>query len=187
MRDHIYLHSDVFAEWLHRPWAEPFTETNYGVGLLRTRMLNELFAEAVPVTLHEDDLNAMSFSMENRSPFLDRRLFEVAYSIPVRHLVRDGRAKAVLRSAMKGIVPDPILDNRRKVGFNAPIFDLLDVRNQDVRAFLLDDGPVFTLVRKDKVEDLLNETTLPNSASKFLFNFINMKMFMDQKLTTKHG
>lgn len=180
MRDHIYLHSDVFAEWLHRPWAAPFTETKYGVGLLRTRMLNELFAEAVPVTLHEDDLNAMFFSMENRSPFLDRRLFEVAYSIPARHLVRDGRAKAVLRSAMRGIVPDPILDNRRKVGFNAPIFDLLDVRNQDVRAFLLDDGPVFTLVRKDKVEDLLNETTLPNSASKFLFNFINMKMFMDQ-------
>ena len=40
--------------------------------LLRNRMLNELFPEAVPVILHEDDLNAMYFSIENRSPFLDR-------------------------------------------------------------------------------------------------------------------
>ena len=39
-------------------------------------MLNELFHEAVPVILHEDDLNAMYFSIENRSPFLDRELFE---------------------------------------------------------------------------------------------------------------
>lgn len=181
MRDHIYLHNDVFAGWLHRPWAEPFTETDYGCGLLRNRMLNELFTEAVPVILHEDDLNAMFFSMENRSPFLDRRLFEVAYSIPVRHLVRDGRTKAVLRDAMRGIVPDIILDNRRKVGFNAPILDLVDVHDPDTRAFLLDDSPVYNLVRKDKIEELLEEVTLPNSASKFLFYFINMKMFIDTR------
>ena len=181
MRDHIYLHNDVFAGWLHRPWAEPFTEADYGSGLLRTRMLNELFGEAVPVTLHEDDLNAMSFSMENRSPFLDRRLFDVAYSIPVRHLVRDGRAKAVLRDAMRGIVPDAILDNPRKVGFNAPILDLLDAHDPDMRAFLLDDSPVYDLIRKDRIEALLTETALANSASKFLFYFINMKMFMDSR------
>lgn len=181
VRDHIYLNNDVFAGWLHRPWAEGFTEHDYGRGLLRNRMLNELFVEGSRVILHEDDLNAMSFSMENRSPFLDRRLFEVAYSIPVRHLVRDGRAKAVLRDAMRGIVPDAILDNRRKVGFNAPILDLLDVKQPDVRAFLLDDGPVYDLVRKAPIEQLLSKTELPNSVSKFLFYFVNMKMFLEQR------
>ena len=99
-------------------------------------MLNELFHEAVPVILHEDDLNAMHFSIENRSPFLDRALFEFAYSIPTRHLVRNGYAKAVLRDAMRGIVPDPVLDSRRKVGFNAPVLDVLD---PEARAYLLDD------------------------------------------------
>lgn len=181
VRDHIYLNNDVFAGWLRRPWAEPFTEIDYGRGLLRNRMLNELFAEGSRVILHEDDLNAMSFSMENRSPFLDRRLFEVAYSIPVRHLVQDGRAKAVLRDAMRGIVPDAILDNRRKVGFNAPILELLDVRDPNVRAFLLDDGPIYRLVRKEPFEAVLSQTELPNSVSKFLFNFVNMKMFMEQR------
>jgi asparagine synthase (glutamine-hydrolysing) len=180
-RDHIYLKADVFAGWLRQPWAEPFVEVDYGAGLLRNRMLNELFAEAVPVILHEDDLNAMSFSMENRSPFLDRGLFETAYRVPVRHLVQDGRAKAVLRDAMRGIVPDAVLDSRRKVGFNAPILELLDARDPEVRATLLDDSPIFDLVKKEKIEALLDEATLENSASKVLFSFVNMKMFLEQQ------
>src|SRR4029077_19290720 len=110
---------------------------------LRNRMLNELFHEAVPVILHEDDLNAMYFSIENRSPFLDRRLFEFCCRIPARFLIRDGYAKIVLRDAMRGIVPDAVLDNRRKVGFNAPILDLLDARGPAVRAALLDHSPIF--------------------------------------------
>ena len=31
-------------------------------------MLNELLLESVPVVLEEEDLNAMYFSVENRSP-----------------------------------------------------------------------------------------------------------------------
>jgi asparagine synthase (glutamine-hydrolysing) len=181
IRDHIYLNNDEFSSWLHKPWSEPFSETSYVPGLLRNRMMNELFAEAVPVILHEDDLNAMFFSMENRSPFLDRRLFDVAYSIPARHLIRNGKAKAVLRDAMRGIVPDAILDSRRKVGFNAPIFDLIDVRDANVRDYILDNGPVYEIVKRAEIEKLLELEEIPNSVSKFLFYFLNMKMFLEIK------
>src|SRR5262249_4946280 len=81
-RDHIYLHADEFAQFLYHPWSEPFAEEPYTSSLLRNRMLNEMFHEAVPVILHEDDLNAMYYSIENRSPFLDRSLFEFCYRIP---------------------------------------------------------------------------------------------------------
>ncbi len=178
-RDHIYLDNTRFAGWLHQPWMEPFTESDYGAGLLRNRMLNELFAESVPVILHEDDLNAMAFSMENRSPFLDRQLFDTAATIPVRHLIQDGRAKAVLRAAMRGLVPDAILDNRRKVGFNAPLLELLDVHDTAVKACLLDHGPIYDIVNKMAIEALLKQPVLPNSLSKFLFYFINMKLFLE--------
>jgi len=184
MRDHIFLNSHVFAGWLQQPWAEPFTETDYHHGLLRNRMLNELFHEGSRVIVHEDDLNAMAFSMENRSPFLDRSLFELAYSIPVRHLIQNGRTKSVLRNAMQGITPPAILDNRRKVGFNAPILDLLDVGDHKVRESLLDDGPVYDIVRKDSIDSLLKRDTLLNSESKFLFNFINIKIFMEGRGTS---
>ena len=36
---------------------EEFNEQDFGVPLLRNRMLNETFVETVPVILKEDDLN----------------------------------------------------------------------------------------------------------------------------------
>jgi asparagine synthase (glutamine-hydrolysing) len=122
----------------------------------------------------------MSFSIENRSPFLDRALFEHSLTIPTRHLIRDGRAKAVLRESMRGIVPDKILDNRRKVGFNAPIHALLDTADPAVRAELLADSPLWEHVRRDRVIPLLDKPSLPNSESKLLFNLLNVKLFLEE-------
>jgi asparagine synthase (glutamine-hydrolysing) len=51
----------------------------YSSELLRNRMLNELFHEVVPVILKHDDLNSMYYSVENRSPFLDKDLLEVFF------------------------------------------------------------------------------------------------------------
>ena len=122
----------------------------------------------------------MYYSIENRSPFLDRELFEFCYRIPTRHLIRDGRAKAVLRDAVRGIAPDEIVDNRRKVGFNAPVFSFLDVQNLEVRASLLADSPVFDHVRRECIEGMLAKRNLPNSESKFLFSFVATKMFLEE-------
>ena len=183
-REHIYLDREVFAEFLTEPFDEPFTETAYAPHLLRNRMANELFAEAVPVILHEDDLNAMYYSIENRSPFLDRGLFGLSTKIPTRLLMRDGKAKVVLREAMRGIVPDVILDNRRKVGFNAPIADVVDLTSPEVKSELLSPSPIFDIVRRDKIEELLATTdSLANSRSKFLFYFICARLFMNEHAT----
>ena len=180
-RGHIYLGAEEFATYLTEPFDEGFDERRFTTaGLLRNRMLNELFAEAVPVILHEDDLNAMYFSIENRSPFLDRDLFEFSQTIPTRHLIQDGKAKAVLRESMRGIAPDRALENRRKVGFNAPIHALLDVNDPSVRAELLADSPVFDVVRRDKLEALLDTRELPNSESKLLFNILCTKLFLEE-------
>ena len=180
MRDHIFLDAPEFAKYLVPAWSEPFAERLFTTDLLRNRMLNELAHENVPVILHEHDLNAMYFSIENRSPYLDRSLVEFAYTIPSRHLVARGLAKAVLRDAVRGIVPAPILDNPRKVGFNAPIFSYLDRTDPDTRASLLDDSPIFDSVRRDRIEALLQRPALPNSESKFLFYFVNAKLFLEE-------
>jgi asparagine synthase (glutamine-hydrolysing) len=180
-RGHIVLDADAFAGFLvdgYRP--EPFRDRPYSDDLLRSRMLNELVHETVPVILQEDDLNSMYWSVENRSPYLDRPLAEFSYRIPTRHLVRDGRAKAVLRDAMRGIAPDHVLDEPRKVGFNAPIEALLDLDDADVRAELLADSPIFDVVRRDRIEELLDERDLPNSRSKFLFSFVSSKLFLEE-------
>ena len=184
-RDHNYMHNDLFASFLEEKWNEPFVETNYTESLLKNRMLNEMFAEIVPVILHEEDLNAMYYSIENRTPFLDSDLFDLAYSIPSHLLIKDGAAKAILRDAMKGIVPDAIIEEKRKVGFNAPIESLLDLNAPEIRSYLLDDSKVFNLVNKKKIEKVLNQGNFTNSNSKFLFNFLNTKMFLENQASNQ--
>src|SRR5205807_1073614 len=62
-RGHIYLDAEKFASTLIPAWSEPFLEEFYTSHLLRNRMGNEIFKEVTPVILHEDDLNAMYFSI----------------------------------------------------------------------------------------------------------------------------
>ena len=179
-RGHIFLGSHEFSQMLTTPFLEPFSEEIYSKVLLRNRMANELLHETVPVILHEDDLNAMHFSVENRSPYLDKMLFELAQSIPTRHLLRRGRAKAVLRDAVRGLTPDPVRDNPRKVGFNVPLIDYLDFGDDAVADEVLEDSPIFQIVNRNAIIRLFGKPELANSESKFLFNFMNAKLFLEE-------
>lgn len=179
-RKHIFMKHDVYESYLVDEWHEYFKETLYCEGLLKNRMINEIFEETTPVFLHEDDLNAMYYSIENRTPFLDRELLKFTASIPTKHFIRHGEAKAILRAAMRGIVPDIILDNKRKVGLNAPITDLLDLDDENTRSYLLSDSPIYEIVRKESILNMLDMKNYPNSDSKFLFSFLSSKIFMEE-------
>lgn len=178
-RDHIFLDSLTYSDCLRSGWWESFAEERYAGVPLRNRMLNELRHESVPAILHEDDLNAMYYSLENRAPYLSPALCDFCGRIPTRHLMRDALSKAPLRDAMRGTVPDVVLDRRVKVGFNAPIAAMIDPMDGETRAWLLDDGPVFEHVRRDRIEGLLSADRISNSLSKFLFGFVCAKVFLE--------
>ena len=55
-----------------------------------------------------------------RLPFLDRRIAELAFSLPVSFLYAGGVTKRVLRDAARGLVPDAVLERRDKVAFEPP-------------------------------------------------------------------
>ena len=57
-RGHITLDQDFFESLLATPFHEDFEETEFTRELLRNRMMNELFAESIPVILHEDGSSA---------------------------------------------------------------------------------------------------------------------------------
>ena len=179
-RGHSFLKNEVYSTYLTEPWSEPFHEIFFREGLLQNRMMNEIFHETTPVVMHQEDLNAMYYSIENRSPFLDRTLFEFAHSIPAQHLVKDGKAKMVLRESMRGIVADPILDNKTKVGFNAPIHDLLNVEDKGVQDYLFQDSPIWDVVKREPIEEMIFKKDSPNSDSKFIFSFLSTKIFLEE-------
>src|SRR5215211_726702 len=66
------------------------------------------------------DIATMAHSVEARSPFLDHVLMELAASLPRTSKLDGATPKRVLKSALRGIVPDEILD-RSKMGFGVPL------------------------------------------------------------------
>jgi asparagine synthase (glutamine-hydrolysing) len=70
------------------------------------------------------DKLTMANSIEGREPFLDYKLVEFALALPPRMKFRDGVGKWILRSAMRGILPDEIID-RPKQGFGTPMEEWL--------------------------------------------------------------
>jgi asparagine synthase (glutamine-hydrolysing) len=51
---------------------------------------------------------------EVRYPYLDRDLLEFLYAIPRQQLVRPNERRSLMRRALRGIVPDQVLNRRRK-------------------------------------------------------------------------
>ena len=178
-RDHIFLGAERFSAFLREPFAEPHGEHRYCDDLLRNRMSNELFVETVPVMLHEDDLAAMAFSVENRAAFLDGGLADFLASVPTEHLVHDGLPKYLLRRVGAEIAAPEIMQNPRKQGINAPIADLVDLGDPETVDYLMAASPLYDLVDRTRVEAFLKDPVTLNSESKFLFSLISAKMFLD--------
>ena len=70
--------------------------------------------------LEKVDRATMAYGIESRVPFLDDDVAAYAMGLPSGLKVRRGKKKWVLRQALRGTVPDDILDGA-KTGFGVPV------------------------------------------------------------------
>src|SRR5437870_3194124 len=66
------------------------------------------------------DVATMAHSLEARSPFLDHKLMEFMARVPANMKLQRGESKHILKSALRQILPNEILD-RQKMGFGVPL------------------------------------------------------------------
>ncbi|MHB1467662.1 MAG: asparagine synthase (glutamine-hydrolyzing) [Solirubrobacteraceae bacterium] len=76
-------------------------------------------AQSLPGLLRYEDRNSMAHSIEARVPYLDHRLVEVAFSMPVLERISNAMPKQVLREALRDVLPPTVLERRDKIGFRA--------------------------------------------------------------------
>jgi asparagine synthase (glutamine-hydrolysing) len=114
-------------EWfLERGVREGRLENQEEAETLMDYLWQTLNRTILPQLLHFEDRNSMRVSLESRVPFLNVDLVNYVYTLPDHFLVGDdGTLKRVFRAAMRGLVPDEILDRRDKIGFQPPEHALL--------------------------------------------------------------
>jgi len=90
-------------------------------GVLRSHLVESVEYSHLPHLLRYEDRNSMIHSIESRVPFLVPEFANFLLSLPEEFLIsKNGESKFVFREAMRGIVPDVILNRQDKVGFETP-------------------------------------------------------------------
>ena len=178
-RDHIYPYLDYKNLLIKRKNISNFFEANFSKDLMRNRMLNELFHEGVPVCLNSEDKNAMFYSIENRSPFLDKDLVEFLYTVPTKHLMKYSSTKSILREVAKDKIHKDIYNDHEKKGFNVSVDSLFNLDNFNlINEKLGKNNVIFDLINKKNFENIIKDKKNLNLNSKFIFSVLSSAFFL---------
>ncbi|PCI63099.1 MAG: asparagine synthetase B [Kordiimonadales bacterium] len=148
-RDRARLHSDLMKKRLggyraHDRFVELANEVKGADALSQVQYI-DLKTYLPGDILTKVDRTSMAHSLEVRVPLLDHKFVEYALRLPADGRIVEGKGKAVFREALRGTLPDDVLD-RPKKGFDVPMVSWLrgelegEVRKLSKSTALLDTG-----------------------------------------------
>ncbi len=112
--------------------------------------------------LQKVDMMSMANSLEVRSPFLDFKVVDFAFSLPAEYKINKQLKKRIVQDAFRDMLPEEIY-NRPKQGFEIP---LLDWFRKDLYSYIFD--------------DLLNEEFINQQG---IFDFAQIEKLRDKLLS----
>jgi asparagine synthase (glutamine-hydrolysing) len=88
---------------------------------INKRLLQDMQSTLMPYWLSSGDRSYMGLPIEIREPFLDYRIVEFAFTLPLDYMVRDGWQKWILRKTIEPYLPGEIVWRKRKMGYPFPL------------------------------------------------------------------
>ncbi len=150
---------------------------------LISKLRENIFTGGLPALLRYADRNSMAFSIECRLPFLTQDFSEYVFSLPENFLISDNaRTKHIFREAMKGIVPQNILNRNDKIGFATPEAEMIKRIKSTVNSWLDDDyeNPLINKnVFKKEIMKALNGEKIYTNQIWRMINFYRWSQLME--------
>jgi len=148
--DSSVKYSSILEPYYHLVKLEPLVNQMQFIDM-HTWLRGDILVKADKMT--------MANSIELRVPFLDTEVFKVASKIPVSLKISNGTTKYLFREAMRGIVPNHVID-RKKLGFPVPTSQWLKNELYDWAINLIHESQTEYLFDKFYMMTLLEEHCL---------------------------
>ncbi len=112
----------------------------------------------LPALLQIEDRVSMAFSIESRVPLLDRRVAELASSIPPKMKFSGGKLKYMLLKSTREVLPKKIINRKDKMGFPTPLNEWMKgpLREYIMDIFLSNESRQRGIYRIENIEKQLN-------------------------------
>ena len=107
------MDSECYREGLEKEFIHSHYFNKDEIPLNKRLMYTDLKTKLADNFLLGADKMTMAFGLEQRSPFLDHKLVEFAFKIPVKLKVRRRETKYILKRAMSGMIPPEVLQGKR--------------------------------------------------------------------------
>ncbi len=171
------LFTSRFMDKVHDDYQEKEVQCSSG---LNTRLCNDVINKSIPALLHNEDGNAMAFSIESRVPFLDYRIVEFAIALDGKYKIKNQWTKWIIRRSCREYLPKEIVKRKNKMGFPAPFARWLREGNsrEEIKSFIYAFGNR-DIVPKETIHQFY-EAHMSGKAdfSTILFRFYSMELWL---------
>jgi asparagine synthase (glutamine-hydrolysing) len=187
LRRYLHVLAPAFQAYQN---YQPEMETFF-TSCLKTRTWQDLSRETLPCCIRAEDRHGAAYGIPPVLPFLDKRLVEFMYRVPGSMKIRDGVTKRLLRSAMKGLLPETTRMRIKKTGWNAPAHLWFRGRGADELRDLVHSKTFrdLELYEQDEViaiindhERILSTNSLEENHMMFLWALMNLLRWRDSIL-----
>ena len=151
-----------------------FKKRSYTKNFMHNAIINDIKHYSLPSQLEYADNISMYYSLEARSPFLSRDIIKLSNSLPDTFFFKNGYPKALLREAMRPMLPEKIIQNLNKVGFYISFFDFFGKEIKQIKKIINNSKILKKIIEKNKIKELLTKKQVQHSESKFLFSLLNI-------------
>ena len=146
-----FIHSELLQKIRGREWEGIFKPV---ITKLNDILYSNTMQHGLEELLRFADRNSMAHGTEVRLPFLNFELVNFIFSLPSSFKIKDGFTKYILRKTMAGKIPDKILWNTNKIGFETPQKNWME--NKQVQEM------IFSSKEQLVKENILNAAVLKN-------------------------
>ena len=132
------------------------SQLDFNNNFTEIQMLADIMTYLPDDILCKVDRASMANSLEIRSPYLNHKIAEFAFSLPLNYKIDNNNSKLILRNILNKYLPSSVYD-QPKIGFSFPFSDMIKKDLKEFIYYTLSSSKISSLLNKKQVYKIIEE------------------------------